>query len=105
MSNNVSSAFHDYLRSLPDEQWAALVAEVRPPAGGAPSLAKVTPESAPPSPSAASGGLQRGAELYRRLGGSDAEHEDSTTAQAPAVRGMSEGAELYSRTRTIPQTD
>lgn len=95
--SEIRSAFNDYLRSLSDEQWSTLVAEVRPPAGGAPSLAKVTPDSAPPSPSAASGGLQGGAELYKRLGGSDTEYEDSTTAQAPAIKGMAQGAELYSR--------
>lgn len=50
--------------------------------------------------SAASGGLQEGAELYRRLGASDIDidHDDATPSQqAPAVKKMADGAELYSR--------
>lgn len=47
MISNISSAFHEYLRGLSDEQWAALVAEVRTPAGGAPSLAGVTQSRRP----------------------------------------------------------
>ncbi|MDO2968695.1 hypothetical protein [Mycobacteroides abscessus] len=98
MSNNVSGAFHEYLRGLSDEQWAALVAEVRTPAGGAPSLAGVTPESAPPQPSAASGGLQDGAELYRRTGASEIEYDEtSPSQQSPAVKGMAAGADLYNK--------
>ncbi|WP_255801414.1 hypothetical protein [Mycobacteroides abscessus] len=98
MNNNVSGAFHEYLRSLTDEQWNALVAEVRTPMGGAASLAKVTPESAPPPPSAASGGLKDGAELYRRLGASEIEYDESTPSQqSPAVRGITAGADLYNQ--------
>lgn len=94
MSNNVSGAFHEYLRGLTDEQWNALVAEVRTPAGGAPSLAEVTPESA--SPSGASGGLKDGAELYKRYGASDIDYENATSKQqGSAVKGMTAGADLY----------
>lgn len=97
MINNVSGAFHDYLRGLSDEQWNALVAEVRAPTGGAPSLAKVTPESAPP-PSAASGGLKDGAELYRRTGASEIEYDESAPSrQSPAVKGITAGADLYNQ--------
>lgn len=48
--------------------------------------------------SAASGGLQEGAELYRRRGASDIDYDDTTPSQqAPAVKEMADGAELYSR--------
>ncbi|RIU09124.1 hypothetical protein D2E97_16200 [Mycobacteroides abscessus] len=48
--------------------------------------------------SAASGGLQEGAELYRRLGASDIDYDESIPSQqAPAVKKMADGAELYNR--------
>ncbi|MBN7412664.1 hypothetical protein [Mycobacteroides abscessus] len=98
MSNNIPDALRDYLRSLPDEQWTALVADVRTPAGGAPSLANVTPESAPPPPSAASGGLKDGAELYKRSSASEIDYDDSTPSQqSPAVKGIIAGADLYNQ--------
>lgn len=101
MSNNVSSAFHEYLRGLSNEQWAALVAEVRTPTGGAPSLAEVTPDSAPPPPSGASGGLQDGAELYRRSNASEIDYENpAATQQHPSVKGMTAGADLYHQRHT-----
>lgn len=53
--------------------------------------------------SAASGGLQEGAELYRRLGASDIDYDESIPSQqAPAVKEMADGAELYSRMHGKP---
>ncbi|MFT9536215.1 hypothetical protein ACM0AX_23460 [Mycobacteroides abscessus subsp. abscessus] len=43
-----------------------------------------------------SGGLQEGAELYRRRGASDIDYDDTTPSQqAPAVKSMTAGADLY----------
>ncbi|WP_222423433.1 hypothetical protein, partial [Mycobacteroides abscessus] len=56
------------------------------------------PESAPPAPSGASGGLQAGAELYRRSNASETDYENpAPEQQASAVKGMAAGAELYNR--------
>lgn len=53
--------------------------------------------------SAASGGLQEGAELYRRLGASDIDYDESIPSQqAPAVKGMADGAALYSQRHAKP---
>ncbi|WP_100522670.1 hypothetical protein [Mycobacteroides abscessus] len=87
--SEIRSAFNDYLRSLTDEQWATLVAEVRAPE---------SPPPAPEAPSGVSGGLQAGAELYRRRSGPESEAEGSAPSQqSPAVKGMSDGADLYRR--------
>ncbi|CPS10220.1 hypothetical protein [Mycobacteroides abscessus] len=104
--SEIRSAFTDYLRSLSDEQWAALTAEVRTPVGGAPSLAEVTPESAASPPAAASGGLQAGAELYKRFGAGDIDYEDKALKhRQPAIDGMAAGADLYDRMHARPQSD
>ncbi|MDO3216689.1 hypothetical protein [Mycobacteroides abscessus] len=52
---------------------------------------------------AASGGLQEGAELYRRHGASDIDHDDTApNQQVPSIKEMADGAELYSRMHGKP---